>query len=120
MKILVTGGAGFIGSHIVDAYIRGGHDVVIFDDLSTGQRKNINRRAEFFQLNIQDDAVNDDQRERIEQRPEKPQIGTAVFNFQVFADEISHQLTVLDQNQRLSEESCTGLNHLLTCCQHRR
>ncbi|MFQ5640448.1 MAG: NAD-dependent epimerase/dehydratase family protein [bacterium] len=58
MKILVTGGAGFIGSHIVDAYIRGGHDVVIVDDLSTGQRKNINPKAEFFQLGIQDDAVN--------------------------------------------------------------
>ncbi|MEE8186004.1 MAG: NAD-dependent epimerase/dehydratase family protein, partial [Thermodesulfobacteriota bacterium] len=36
MKILVTGGAGFIASHIVDSYVVSGHDVVIIDDLSTG------------------------------------------------------------------------------------
>lgn len=40
MKILVTGGAGFIGSHIVDAYIKDGHEVVIIDNLSTGRREN--------------------------------------------------------------------------------
>lgn len=52
MRILVTGGAGFIGSHIVDAYISHGHEVVIVDDLSTGQKKNLNPEAEFFQLDI--------------------------------------------------------------------
>ena len=36
MKILVTGGAGFIASHIVDAYVASGHDVTVVDDLSTG------------------------------------------------------------------------------------
>lgn len=41
MKILVTGGAGFIGSHIVDAYIKLGHEVIVFDDLSTGKLENI-------------------------------------------------------------------------------
>ncbi|NIA30353.1 MAG: NAD-dependent epimerase/dehydratase family protein [Actinobacteria bacterium] len=55
MKILVTGGAGFIGSNIVDAYIAAGHDVVVLDNLSTGRIKNLNKKAEFAQLDIQDD-----------------------------------------------------------------
>ncbi len=45
MKIVVTGGAGFIASHIVDAYIGRGHEVHIFDDLSTGQAQNLNAKA---------------------------------------------------------------------------
>ena len=45
MKIIVTGGAGFIGSHIVDAYLERGHEVHIFDDLSTGQKANLNAKA---------------------------------------------------------------------------
>ncbi|MFQ5863830.1 MAG: NAD-dependent epimerase/dehydratase family protein [bacterium] len=59
MKILVTGGAGFIGSHIVDAYISLNHEVVIVDDLSTGRKENINPRAEFFKLDIQDSGLQD-------------------------------------------------------------
>jgi len=54
MKILVTGGAGFIGSHVVDAYLAAGHDVVVVDDLSTGHRENLNPRARFHPLDIQD------------------------------------------------------------------
>ncbi|MGB7094060.1 MAG: NAD-dependent epimerase/dehydratase family protein, partial [Anaerolineales bacterium] len=42
MKILVTGGAGFIGSHVVDTFIANGHEVVVVDDLSTGRRSNLN------------------------------------------------------------------------------
>ncbi|MFH0798588.1 MAG: NAD-dependent epimerase/dehydratase family protein [Pseudomonadota bacterium] len=52
MKILVTGGAGFIGSHIVDAYIADGHEVVVLDNLSTGSRKNLNPKAKFIELDI--------------------------------------------------------------------
>ncbi len=52
MKILVTGGAGFIGSHIVDAYIKEGHSVVIIDDLSTGDIKNVNPKAIFIKQDI--------------------------------------------------------------------
>jgi len=59
MKILVTGGAGFIGSHIVDAYIDAGHEVIIIDNLSTGNRQNINPQAKFFELDIRDAAVAD-------------------------------------------------------------
>src|SRR5439155_288147 len=52
MKILVTGGAGFIGSHVVDAYVAADHDVIVVDDLSTGRRENLNPRARFHQLDI--------------------------------------------------------------------
>jgi UDP-glucose 4-epimerase len=54
MKILVTGGAGFIGSHVVDAFLGAGHDVIVVDDLSTGKRENLNPRARFHQLDILD------------------------------------------------------------------
>ena len=49
---MVTGGAGFIGSHIVNAYIDAGHDVVIIDDLSSGEMSFVNPKAMFYQLNI--------------------------------------------------------------------
>lgn len=52
MKIIVTGAAGFIASHIVDAYIERGHEVFIFDDLSTGQKPNINPKAALHQVDI--------------------------------------------------------------------
>ena len=54
MKILVTGGAGFIGSHIVDAYVEKGHKVVVVDNLSTGRETNINRHATFHRADIRD------------------------------------------------------------------
>jgi UDP-glucose 4-epimerase len=57
MRILVTGGAGFIGSHIVDTYLNAGHEVVVVDDLSTGKRENLNPKARFVQADIQDPAV---------------------------------------------------------------
>lgn len=52
MKILVTGGAGFIGSHLADAFIAAGHDVVIVDDLSSGRHENLNSRARFYQVDV--------------------------------------------------------------------
>ena len=57
MTILVTGGAGFIGSHVVDAYIRGGHSVIVIDDLSSGVRENVNPKAEFHQVDIRNDDI---------------------------------------------------------------
>lgn len=50
--VLVTGGAGFIGSHIADAFIKRGDQVTIVDDLSTGRRDNINPRAKFIEADI--------------------------------------------------------------------
>lgn len=52
MKILVTGGAGFIGSHVVDLMIEAGHDVVVVDNLSTGRTTNLNPKAKFYQVDI--------------------------------------------------------------------
>lgn len=52
MKILVTGGCGFIGSHIVDAYVAHGHDVAVVDDLSTGTIDNLNPKAKFYEADI--------------------------------------------------------------------
>ncbi len=57
MKIIVTGGAGFIGSHIVDAYIKAGHKVVVIDNLLTGFRKNLNKKAKFYKADIRDSAT---------------------------------------------------------------
>lgn len=54
MRILVTGGAGFIGSHITDVLLADGDEVLIVDDLSTGKRKNLRSRAGFEQIDIRD------------------------------------------------------------------
>ncbi len=54
MRILVTGGAGFIASHISDAYVGLGHDVAILDDLSRGKRENINAKCRFYLHDIRD------------------------------------------------------------------
>jgi UDP-glucose 4-epimerase len=54
MRIIVTGGAGFIGSHVVDAYLARGHKVAVIDNLSTGFRKNLNPKARFYKADIRD------------------------------------------------------------------
>ncbi len=57
MKILVTGGAGFIGSHVVDAFVELGHEVVVIDNLSTGREENVNPKAKLIKMNIEDPDV---------------------------------------------------------------
>lgn len=59
MKVLVTGGAGFIGSHIVDSLIDNGYEVCVVDNLSRGNKKNLNKDAKFYEKDIRDtDLVN--------------------------------------------------------------
>lgn len=52
MKIAITGGAGFIGSHVVDTYIAAGHEVVILDNFSSGKHENINEAARVIEIDI--------------------------------------------------------------------
>jgi UDP-glucose 4-epimerase len=54
MKVLVTGGAGFIGSHVVDACVAAGHNVVVADDLSHGKRENVHPEAKLHVVDIRD------------------------------------------------------------------
>ena len=57
MKILVTGGAGFVGSHIVDLLIEQGHQVAIIDNLSTGKEEHLNAEAVFYRMDLLDDRM---------------------------------------------------------------
>jgi len=58
LKILVTGGAGFIGSHVVDAYVLAGHEVAVLDNFVTGREDNVNPAAKIFRVDVRDrDAV---------------------------------------------------------------
>jgi len=84
MKVLVTGGAGFIGSHIVDRLIDEGFEVVVLDDLSSGNEKNINKKAKFYKLDIQDEEL-----ESIFQK-EQP-------------DYVSHQAAQIDVRRSVSD-----------------
>jgi UDP-glucose 4-epimerase len=57
MKVLVTGGAGFIGSHVADALVSDGHEVHVVDDLSSGKAENLPTEATFHRLDIRDSRV---------------------------------------------------------------
>lgn len=57
MKILVTGGAGFIGSHVVDSYVTEGHEVIVIDNLFTGKRQNLNSSARFYLMDIRSELL---------------------------------------------------------------
>jgi len=59
MNILVSGGAGFIGSQIADAYIKAGHNVIIADNMSTGVKEFINPKAEFYNLDIRGEKISE-------------------------------------------------------------
>jgi UDP-glucose 4-epimerase len=57
MEVLVTGGAGFIGSNIVDGLIEAGYQVIVVDNLSTGKKENLNEQAEFYNLDLRDQEL---------------------------------------------------------------
>jgi UDP-glucose 4-epimerase len=57
MRVVVTGGAGFVGSHVADAFLERGDDVLVVDDLSSGSRDNVHPKAELAELDIADAAA---------------------------------------------------------------
>lgn len=57
MKIMITGGAGFIGSNVVDGYIEKGHTVVVVDNLFTGKKENLNPAAAFYEVDIRSPEI---------------------------------------------------------------
>ena len=69
MRVLVTGGAGFIASHVVDALVKEGHDVAAVDDLSMGKREQVHPSARFYRVDIRD-------RQALEEvfRAERPEV----------------------------------------------
>src|SRR3712207_2133269 len=52
MRVLLTGGAGFIGSHVAERLLERGHEVAIVDDLSTGKRENVPEGARFYEADV--------------------------------------------------------------------
>jgi UDP-glucose 4-epimerase len=57
VRVLVTGGAGFIGSHVVDELARAGHEVAVLDDLSTGKRENLSPAVRLYEVDLEDRAA---------------------------------------------------------------
>ncbi|OPZ73181.1 MAG: UDP-glucose 4-epimerase [bacterium ADurb.Bin478] len=105
MKILITGAAGFIASHIADAYIEAGHEVVIVDNLSTGRKENLNPKAVFHQMDIRDKNV------------------SAIFEQHRF-DVVNHHAAQMDVRRSVedpiydAEVNALGFLNLLQNCAH--
>jgi UDP-glucose 4-epimerase len=91
MKILLTGGAGFIGSHVADQLLREGHQVIIVDDLSSGKRENINPAATFYHMDIRDKALEDVFRR---EKPEVVDHHAAQINVRASVEDPLHDLEI--------------------------
>jgi UDP-glucose 4-epimerase len=103
MKVVVTGGAGFIASHIADAYIKRGHEVFVIDDLSTGQRRNLNPEAKVYPLDIADP-------------------NTAQLIAEIKPDVLNHHAAQMDVRRSVADPTfdarinIIGFIHLLEAC----
>jgi UDP-glucose 4-epimerase len=91
MKILVTGGAGFIASHVVDAYCAAGHEVVVVDNLSSGKEDQVNPAARFIKADITDketiqNIIRTEKPEAINHHAAHIQVGNSVKNPQFDAE----------------------------------
>ena len=106
MRVLVTGGAGFIGSHIVDALVDGGHRVSVLDNLSTGRVENINPATTFYEMDVRDEAVS---RIFSEERPE------AVVHM---AAQVSVRESVADPVHDASVNVMGSINLLQSCIKY--
>lgn len=105
MKVLVTGGAGFIGSHTVDLLVKRGHDVFIVDNLSNGNMNNVNKKAKFFKADIKSSKLN------------------GVFQ-EVIPDCVIHLAAHINLRDSLEDpfhdanENIMGSLNVLECCRH--
>ncbi len=86
MNILVTGGAGFIGSHIVESYISKGYRVIVLDNLSSGKKSNIHPDAKFYEMDLMD-----------------PEVETIFKNEKI--DKINHHAAQISVTQSVSDPS---------------
>jgi len=59
LKVLITGGAGFIGSNIADSLVENGYEVAVVDNLATGKKENINKKAKFYEFDVRDRKLSD-------------------------------------------------------------
>jgi UDP-glucose 4-epimerase len=103
MKIAITGGAGFIGSHLTQAYLDAGHDVLVIDSLVNGSRQAIDRRARFYHIDIRDPQL-----QTILQR-ERPDIVSHHASHQPATGMNEHTLADADVHVR-------GLLNILDSC----
>lgn len=103
MKVVVTGGAGFIGSHTVDILIKNGYEVVVIDNLSRGKKDNINSNAKFIRMDIKSNGL------RKVFKQEKP-------------DFVMHLAAQIDLAKSIEDplfdakENILGTINLLECC----
>jgi len=91
-KILVTGGAGFIGSHLVDKLLKEGYKVWVIDDLSGGRKENVNPKARFYKCDLKDERQADEAITKI-----KPEI---VYHLAASAAEMKAQFSPIEITSR--------------------